>query len=448
MAHVKVWLSRRVAGGQGSVVTSKEYATTHVTEDQSAPRSLAGRFRILGPGLVLAATSIGIGDLVAVIVAGGEYGTVFLWAVVLASILKYFLTEALGRWHLASGMTIIQGWDLFGRWATGFVTIYLILWAFIYGAAGPSVVGLAANAMVPALSPELWAVAHSVPALAVVWVGRYHLFETIMKVMIGATLLIVVFIAILLRPDPAELASGFVPTIPDGSLVYAVGIVGGLGGTLALAAYGYWLRDKGWRGGGWMSVMRLDTGVGYVVTAVFGVAVLVIGAEFFYGTDTNLGSDDGLPVLATDLGDRFGTTVEWLFLAGFWAIAFSSVMGVWNGMSYLFADLLRAFRGIPEEDAERYTSERSPAYRAFLLMLTFPPIPLILLGTPVGLVLFWTTLGAIFLPFLSITLLVLLNSTRVGEEYRSRRLLLSNIVLGASVVIFLFLASQAIIDLF
>lgn len=429
-------------------MVSNESATTHGIEDQSAPRTLSGRLRILGPGLVLAATSVGVGDLVSAMVAGGEYGNTFLWAIVLAAFLKYFLTEALGRWHLASGMTIIQGWNLFGKWATGFVTLYLILWAFIYGAAGPSVVGLAANAMVPALSPEVWAVFHSLLALAIVWIGRYHLFETIMKTLIGAKLLVVVFIAALLRPDPGDLAAGLVPRIPDGSVLYAVGIVGGLGGTLALASYGYWVRDKGWRSPAWIPVMRLDSGVGYVVTAIFGLSVLVIGTEFFHGTERNIGDEEGLPRLAADLGNRFGEVVEWVFLAGFWAIAFASVMGVWNGMSYLFADFLRTYRGIPDEEAERYTSERSPAYRAFLLMLTFPPIPLILLGTPVGLVIFWTTLGAIFLPFLSVTLLVLLNSSRVSEEYRSRRFSISNIVLAASVVIFLILAGQAIIGLF
>jgi hypothetical protein len=140
--------------------------------------------------------------------------------------------------------------------------------------------------------------------------------------------------------------------------------------------------------------------------------------------------------------------VRWIFLCGFWAIAFASVMGVWNGMSYLFADLVRTFRSIPDEEAERHTSERSPTYRFFLALITFAPIPLILLGQPVGLVIIWVTLGAIFLPFLSLTLLWLLNSRRVGPEYRSAPLSISNLVLGASVVIFLVLAVQTITDQF
>lgn len=427
-------------------MTSREAANIPVRSKDIAPSSLGGRLRILGPGLVLAATTVGVGDLVSSLVAGERFGTAFIWAIILAAILKYFMTEALGRWHLASGDTIIGGWDSIGRWATAFVTIYLLFWAFIYGAAGPSVVGLAANAAVPALPREAWAIIHSLLAFAVVWLGRYHLFETIMKVLIGAKLLTVLLVAVLLQPDLGRLFAGLVPTFPQGSLLYAVGIVGGLGGTLALASYGYWVRDKGWRDPSWMPVMRLDTALGYVVTGLFGVSVMVIGTELFFGTGRSIGEAEGLPLLAAELGQRFGSVVRLIFLAGFWSIAFASVMGVWNGMSYLFSDLVRTYRGIPDEDAERHTNSTSPAYRFFLFLLTFPTIPLILFGRPVGLVIFWATLGAIFLPFLSLTLLYLLNSGRVAPEYRSRTFGMSNIVLAASVVVFLVLAGQAIAD--
>jgi Mn2+/Fe2+ NRAMP family transporter len=250
-----------------------------------------------------------------------------------------------------------------------------------------------------------------------------------------------------LRPDLGEIASGLVPKVPPGSLLYAVGIVGGLGGTLALASYGYWVRDKGWRSPSWVPIMRLDAGLGYVVTAIFGVSVMVIGAELLFGTGRSIGDEAGLVNLAGPLGERFGSVVRWVFLAGLWAISFASVIGVWNGMSYLFADIVRTLRGIPEEEAASHISEKSPAYRSFLVLLTFPTIPLIVLGQPVALVLLWTAMGAVFLPFLSITLMWLLNSSRVERSYRNRLLSASNIVLGISVVIFLVLGIQTIVGL-
>ncbi|MBA3792495.1 MAG: Nramp family divalent metal transporter [Rubrobacter sp.] len=164
-------------------MTSREAAESgRVT----VPSGLWGRLRIVGPGLVLAATTVGIGDFVANAVAGERFGTTFIWAILLAVVLKFFLTEGLGRYHLASGQTIIHGWNSISRWATVFVAVYLMLWAFIFGAAGPSIVGLAANAMFPVLPVPAWAVIHSLLAFLLVLVGRYYLFENIMKVLILA----------------------------------------------------------------------------------------------------------------------------------------------------------------------------------------------------------------------------------------------------------------------
>jgi hypothetical protein len=70
-----------------------------------------------------------------------------------------------------------------------------------------------------------------------------------------------------------------------------------------------------------------------------------------------------------------------------------------------------------------------------MLLLTF--------DEPVLIVIIYASLGALFMPFLAITLMWLLNR-RVGCEYRSG--LLSNLILGASVLIFAVLAVQELLD--
>jgi hypothetical protein len=132
-----------------------------------------------------------------------------------------------------------------------------------------------------------------------------------------------------------------------------------------------------------------------------------------------------------------------MFLIGFWAAATSSITGAWNGGAYLFGDLVRSIRRVPEEQGEEYLSEKSVWFRAFLVWLTFPPMLLLTFQEPVLIVIIYASLGALFMPFLAMTLMWLLN-LRVGREYRSG--LLSNIILGASVLIFVVLAAQEIID--
>jgi len=68
-------------------LSSEESASTIARGD--APRAVGERRRIIGPGLVLAATTVGIGDFISNAVAGERFGTDFVWAIVLAVVLKY-----------------------------------------------------------------------------------------------------------------------------------------------------------------------------------------------------------------------------------------------------------------------------------------------------------------------------------------------------------------------
>src|SRR3712207_1189234 len=85
-----------------------------------APSALRSRLRYVGPGIVIAVTGVGAGDMVSSLVAGTDFGMVLIWAVILGALLKYFLTEGIGRWYMASRQTILQGWHSLGRVAIWF----------------------------------------------------------------------------------------------------------------------------------------------------------------------------------------------------------------------------------------------------------------------------------------------------------------------------------------
>ncbi|MCD6054783.1 MAG: Natural resistance-associated macrophage protein [Rubrobacteraceae bacterium] len=179
---------------------------TDVTDEGAlrtqAPSTLGRRLRYAGPGIVIAVTGVGAGDMVSSLVAGTDFGMVLLWAVVLGAILKYFLTEGIGRWYMASGQTILQGWRSLGRWAIWYFVIYLFIVTFVFGAAVSSTAALAVDAAFPGVLPLwAWAALHSVAAFIVVGIGRYGLFEIIMKTFAALKFGIVILLAILLAPS-------------------------------------------------------------------------------------------------------------------------------------------------------------------------------------------------------------------------------------------------------
>lgn len=433
------------------------------------PVGFGARIRQVGPGLLAAATGVGAGDLVATMIAGAKYGTTLLWAAVLGTVLKLALAEGVGRWHLASGSTLLDGWRRLGYWATVFFGTYIVIWGFVYGATAMSAVGLPLNALFGGLSVRYWAMIAGVCGLALVWAQRYEVFEKFMTVLVLIKFVSVVSIAVLVSPDLGNLANGLVPRLPPGSVVNVLGLIGGVGGTITMAAYGYWMIAKGWKGTGWLSVMRLDNTIGYVMTGIFVVAMLVVGAEILSGQEIT-GGDSGLLILGTELGARFGDWARILFLVGFLAVTSTSLLGVWNGVSLLFHDWTRTIR-LPHgrkaeaaiEEAARVAASGGPAtatatgyeaaaaqrslpFRGYLFWLTLPPMALLFLDRPFAVTLVYGVLGAAFMPFLGISLILLLNSKRIAGDGRSGWL--SNLLLTAAAALFLVLLATDLAERF
>lgn len=430
--------------------------STSDTTVATPPVGFGAKVRQVGPGLLAAAAGVGAGDLVATMVAGARFGTVLLWAAVLGAVLKLALAEGVGRWHLASGSTLLDGWRRLGRWATVFFGVYIVIWGFVYGATAMSAVGLPLNALFGGLEVRYWAMIAGVVGLVLVWLQRYEIFEKFITVLVLIKFVSVVSVAFLVAPDLLDLAGGLVPRLPDGSVIYVLGLIGGVGGTITMAAYGYWMIAKGWKGTGWLSMMRLDNAVGYTMTAIFVIAMLIVGANLLLGQDLTE-SDKGLLVLGTELGTRYGDWARILFLVGFLAVTTTSLLGVWNGVSLLFTDWTRTIRlphgaaaevgpgqGEHHDEAtttdtgyEATAAERSTPFRAYLIWLTIPPMALLFFDRPFALTLVYGVLGAAFMPFLGITLILLLNSKRIAADGRSGWL--SNGLLGAASALFVVL---------
>ncbi|MBV2366567.1 Nramp family divalent metal transporter [Streptomonospora sp. NEAU-YY374] len=391
---------------------------------------------MIGPGIVVAATGVGSGDLVATLVAGENYGYALLWAVIVGCIVKISLAEATGRWHLATGKTIFDGWRSLGLWTFVFFAPYIVIWGFVYGATAMSATALPLAAMFPAVPLPVFAVIAGISGLVFVWFNQYPVFEKVMTVLVGVMFVTVVGLAVYLVPNLGDMATGIVPTVPDGSLFNTLGLIGGVGGTITMAAYGFWVNAKGWRDSTWIKMMRMDNRVAYITTGVFVLAMLIVGAELLRPMGVALADgDQGLITLAEVLRDEFGPVVSILFLIGFFAAAYTSLIGVWHGVSLMFADFVRKLRGQPSIPVEE--RETSKEFRAYLIWLTFPPMLLLILDEPIQLIIAYGVLGSAFMPFLAFTLMWLLNTRHTPKEWRNG--IVSNVGLAIAGGLFLVL---------
>ena len=363
-----------------------------------------------GPGMVVAATGLGGGDIIAASAAGANYGTTLLWAVIIGSLLKFCLNEGIGRWQLVTGRTLLEGWlDELPKFLTWYFTAYLLFWTVMVAAAMMSAAGLVAYAIFPFFSVAVWSMIQAVLALILVWFGGYFLLENVMKVFIGIMFLCILFCAFMVMPPLTEILSGiFLPVLPDGSLVFVFSVIGGEGGSVTILSYSYWMKEAGWTSTGNMNAMRTDLSIAYGLTGLFGIAIILVAA----GIDVESISGNGMALAVADqLIPVLGQPGKWIFLIGFWGATLSSIVGVWHGVPYLFANFFYHLRDQKNLIETPQSISKTPAYRWYLIYLTFVPMLLLLWGRPFWVVILYAVTGAFFMPLVA-GLLLYMNSAR------------------------------------
>ncbi len=396
---------------------------------------------LLGPGILIAATGVGAGDLLTASLGGSRHGLALLWAAWIGALLKWFLNEGIARWQMATGTTLLEGWvERLGGWVRWVFLAYLVVWTFFTGGALVNACGVAGTGLLP-LADDLrtskiaWGIVHSLAGLALVRLGGFRLFERLMSLCIAVMFVTVMLTALLIRPDWGAVARGVaVPGIPEGGTGYVLGVLGGVGGTVTLLSYGYWIRERGRTGARGMRACRIDLAVGYTMTALFGMAMVIIGSRV---------SLEGGPTVALDLAAQLGATLgpagEWIFLAGFWGAVFSSLLGVWQSVPYLFADFVALWRG----SARDVDFAATRPYRLYLWLITIVPLPLLWLSLERA-QLSYAVLGSFFMPLLALTLLLLNNRRRwVGASFTSGPA--ANLALLLTLLFFGFIAVRKVL---
>jgi hypothetical protein len=174
--------------------------------------------------------------------------------------------------------------------------------------------------------------------------------------------------------------------------------------------------------------------IGYVMTAVFGLSMVVIGSQ----VGRIEGKGAGLVLaLADQLQGAlhpYGVQARVAFLVGSWGAIFSSLLGVWQSMPYLFADTWNLMRASRTAAAPIPVDARSRPYQMYLLgIATVPALGLLLEFQRVQKV--YAVVGALCIPLLALALLALNgNVNLVGKRYRNP--LLVTLLLWGTLVFF------------
>ena len=90
-------------------------SATHLTPTQDIetvkdpPQTIGGIIRQLGPGLIIAGSIVGSGELIATTAVGAEAGFTLMWLIIIGCVIKVFTQVEFGRYTIINGRTTMDG---------------------------------------------------------------------------------------------------------------------------------------------------------------------------------------------------------------------------------------------------------------------------------------------------------------------------------------------------
>ncbi len=367
-----------------------------------------------------------------------------LWAIAAGAFFKFVLQEGIARWQLATGKTALEGWaDHLPSWVKWYFLVYLVLWTVAVSASLTNATGLGIANLTGGAIPQSWgAVMHSLIGSALVFLGGYNNFEKLMKVLVGVMGFSILVCAVFTLDSPATAAQGLLlPQIPGGSGTYVLSLIGGVGGSITMLSYNYWMREEGMRGAGFLSYVRGDIAIAYLFTAIFGMSIMLIANDAFFTAGVALRDAEAVPRMAAALGNILGTFGRIAFSVGFWAAVFASLLGVWQSVPYLYADFYGIITKVPVEARREMVKVTSTPYRLGLAFITLVPLPFAFTGRPIQIVIIYTIVSSLFVPFVAATLLYL-NNRVTWTAAVPKNSMLTNLLLVAILVLFAIVGFQ------
>ena len=239
----------------------------------------------LGPATVVAAAFIGPGTVTTATVAGVDFGTALIWALVFSTVATLVLQEMSARLGVVGGMGL--GEALRSRLrhpAVRLGSAALVLGAILIGNAAYQTGNLLGGALglseLLGGSRRVWGPALGGVAFLLLWTGRYRWVERALVAMVAIMGVVFFATALAVRPDPGALLAGLIPTLPgDGrALLVALGLVGTTVVPYNLFLHASAARERWGRGEMDLEAARADTAISVSLGGLISIAVLITAA--------------------------------------------------------------------------------------------------------------------------------------------------------------------------
>jgi manganese transport protein len=369
---------------------------------------------------VIAAAFIGPGTVTTAASSGAHFGLALLWALLFSTLACLVLQEASARLTVVSGRNLGQAIrERFRGSAFGLLITLLILGAIVLGCAAyeaGNILGSVAGAgLGTGLSPRITTLAIGVASGLLLYFGTTKIVARSLGVFVAIMGTAFLVTAFLIKPPMPDLFRGiFLPTIPEGSSLLVLGLIG-----TTVVPYNLFL-GSGIAAGQKLGELRFGLCIAILLGGLISMGVLVVGSAVTGHFD--------FPALSEALSGRLGDWARILFALGLFAAGFSSA---------ITAPLAAAItaQGLFHSGNNDRWHERSWRYRGTWFGVLSTGVVFGLIGVrPIPAIIVAQALNGVLLPFVAAFLLFVVNDRALMGE-RGINHLFSNIGMGVVVAL-------------
>jgi len=382
-------------------------------------------FKAVGPGFIIAAVVLGPGSITVASKIGSVYGYQLLWVIVIAGIGMAMFTTMSARFGVSHDESILQSIaETYGRWFAVLIGIAAFLSATSFQFGNNLGVATAMKALT-GVNESVWPLIFTPLGIILVFWAKnlYKLLEKLILVLVVVMILAFLINLFFAKPNLIALLKGFLPlSTPKGSFNEVAALVGTTFVLHGCLYQSYLVQDKGWKLPDMKRGMR-DTIMGIVILGSVSMLIIMTSAAALHPRNIVVTSAADM---ALQLEALFGQLAKFIFSAGLWAAAFSSL--VVN--SIMAGGLLSDGLGLG-----RTMQEKAPKFFTALTMLIGMVIAVFFRGDVVYALVLAQASSLFAVPAIGIGLFLLLNNKRVMGKLKNS--VLQNIIAVLGLILIL-----------
>ncbi len=394
------------------------------------------KLKSMGPAAIVTAAFIGPGTVTTSSLAGANFGYALIWAMVFSIFATIVLQEMAARLGIVTRNGLGEALrNQFENPVVKFISIFLVVSAIGIGCAAYETGNILGGALgleaITNISMNIWGPIMGIGAFILLYTGSYKVIEKVLVGLVVIMSLVFITTAIIVRPDFGAILKGmFVPSVPEGSIMIVVALIG-----TTVVPYNLFLHasavQERWKDASGLKESRTDILFSIILGGIITLSIMITASASFFASGIGIKN------------------------AGDMAIQLEPLLGQWAKVFFSFGLFAAGLTSsITAPLAAAYATVGALGWKRDFKDKKFKTIWMIVLGIgivcsgiglkPLAAIIFAQAANGVLLPIVAIFLLYIMNNKKSLGEYVNSSI--NNLLGGIVVLVAIFLGVKSLLS--